>query len=90
MSNRASRYVLSVPIFEEETMQKFHATLVTLASVALLVAAAPVQAQQKKGKVSKEQAWSLCAAEISNIPGDQHGQRYAAGAACMKKYGYKI
>lgn len=71
-------------------MQKFNATLATLASAALLIAVAPAHAQQKKEKVSREQAWSLCAAEISKIPGDQHSQRYTAGAACMKKYGHKI
>jgi hypothetical protein len=47
-------------------------------------------AQDKKKKVTRQEAWSLCTAEVSRIPGDQHSQRYAAGAACMKKYGYRI
>lgn len=71
-------------------MQKFHVTLATLASAALLIAVVPAHAQQKKEKISREQAWSICAAEVSKLPGDQHSQRYAAGAACMKKYGYRI
>ncbi len=71
-------------------MQKFNATLVTLASAALLVSVAPVHAQQKKEKVSREQAWSLCAAEVNKLPYDAHSQRYTLGAACMKKYGYRI
>jgi len=60
-------------------------------AVALIasVGIASAQQQQKK-KVTKEEAWSLCTAEVSVIPSDQHSQRYARGAACMKKYGFKI
>jgi hypothetical protein len=47
-------------------------------------------AQEKKKKITREEAWSLCTAEVQVIPSDQHGQRYARGAACMKKYGFKI
>jgi len=60
-------------------------------SVVVLIASVGIaSAQQQKKKMTKEEAWSLCTAEVSVIPADQHGQRYARGAACMKKYGFKI
>lgn len=48
--------------------------------------------QKKKQKLSYEEAWKRCTAEIDKaaVPKDWPSQRQAAGAACMKKYGYKI
>jgi hypothetical protein len=71
-------------------MRKFQIAVVALFSAALLASAAPAAAQKKEKKITKEEAWSRCTAEVSVIPSDQHGQRYARGAACMKKFGYKI
>ena len=73
-------------------MRKFQIAVVTLFSAALLASAVPANAQQqqKKEKITREEAWSRCTAEVSTIPSDQHSQRYARGAACMKKYGFKI
>jgi hypothetical protein len=74
-------------------MRKIQFAMVALSSALLLAsagAAAAQQSQPKKQKITKEEAWSRCTAEVSTIPSDQHSQRYARGAACMKKYGYKI
>jgi len=71
-------------------MRTLQIALATLVSVAFVASADVAFAQDKKKKVTRQEAWSLCTAEVSKIPGDQHSQRYAAGAACMKKYGYKI
>jgi hypothetical protein len=71
-------------------MRTLHIAAAMLLSVGLIASSDLVSAQDKKKKVTRQEAWSLCTAEVSKIPGDQHSQRYAAGAACMKKYGYKI
>ena len=52
-------------------------------------------AASKKKKVSFEQAWKLCKAELdkANIPtttGSSMNERYIRGGACMKKYGYDL
>lgn len=72
-------------------MKKFHIVAVALFAVALVASVVPAAAQQqKKEKITRQEAWSRCTAEVATIPSDQHGQRYARGAACMKKYGFKI
>jgi len=47
-----------------------------------------------KSKMSYEQAFTKCKSEISaNVPmadTTTSGARYTAGAACMKKYGYRL
>jgi hypothetical protein len=66
---------------------------VSLCVAALLASVVVASAAEKKGKkISLEQAWKLCAAEINkaNVPADQVGARQAAGAACLAKYGYKL
>jgi|KBSMisStaDraftv2_1062788.scaffolds.fasta_scaffold7621412_1 hypothetical protein len=47
---------------------------------------------QAKKKVTYEQAWKLCTAEINaaGVPRNREVQRQAAGAACMKKYGFRL
>jgi hypothetical protein len=73
-------------------MPKLSSFVVALSAAALLAASGPAFAQkkEKEKKITREEAWSRCTAEVSVIPSDQHGQRYARGAACMKKFGYKI
>jgi glycerol-3-phosphate O-acyltransferase len=74
-------------------MRKIQFAMVALSSALLLASAGVAAAQQsqpKKQKITKEEAWSRCAAEVSKIASDHHSQRYSAGAACMLKYGYKI
>lgn len=45
-------------------------------------------------KLSYEQAWAQCKKEIgANVPGSDtttSSSRYAAGGACMKRYGYRL
>jgi len=42
-------------------------------------------------KVSYEQAWADCKATVDKtIPGDQASARHSAGAACMRKHGYRL
>jgi hypothetical protein len=59
-------------------------------AVALLVAN-PGFAVAKNKKLTLDQAWAVCKAEIDrNITkGNEHG-RYAAGGACMMRHGYRI
>ena len=73
-------------------MSKSHSAIVAFCCAALLAAASPAFAQKKEKakKITKEEAWSRCTADVAVIPSDQHGQRYARGAACMKKFGYRI
>jgi hypothetical protein len=49
-------------------------------------------ANKIKKKLTYEEAWTLCTAELdrSNVLKVEPGQRYAAGAACMLRHGYRI
>jgi hypothetical protein len=51
----------------------------------------PGFAVAKSKKLTLDQAWAVCKAEIDrNITkGNEHG-RYAAGGACMLRRGYRI
>ena len=52
-------------------------------------AAAPDAVAQKK--MSYDQAWAACKAQIERtVPGDQQAARATAGAGCMQKYGYQL
>ena len=62
---------------------------------ALLLAAAfgiiGVSDAMAQKKVSYEKAWADCKQQIDRtVPGDQASARTSAGAACMKKYGYRL
>jgi hypothetical protein len=69
-------------------------SVITAVSVAIALGAA--QAAVAKTKEAKkptyEEAWTLCTAQLNrnHILGNEAGQRYAAGAACMMHYGYRI
>jgi hypothetical protein len=58
---------------------------------ALAFAVSPASAAKK---VSYEQAWAKCKAEIgANVPMQDtttSAARASAGGACMKKYGYRL
>jgi len=51
-------------------------------------------ASAAKKKVTYDEAWKLCKAELdkSGAPGTgtQANERHTRGAGCMKKYGYRI
>jgi hypothetical protein len=42
-------------------------------------------------KVPYDKAWADCKTQVDRtVPGDAASARYSAGAACMKKYGYRL
>lgn len=69
-------------------------SVITAISVAIALGAAhsAVAKAKEVKKPTYEQAWSLCTARLNqnHILGNEAGQRYAAGAACMLHYGYRI
>ena len=68
-------------------------TVALAVSVIVLLASVDLAAaQQQKKKLSYDEAWKRCTAEINkaNVPTDQVGARQSAGASCMKKHGHKI
>jgi hypothetical protein len=74
MQNRSTRLILSI------------------AAAAALGFAGPALAKSKKAQLSYEDAWAVCKKFVDDgvKSWDQHTQRYARGASCMKKYGYRI
>lgn len=75
-------------------MSNLMRSVITTVSVVIALGAAQAAvARTKEGKKpTYEQAWSLCTARLNqnHILGNEAGQRYAAGAACMLHYGYRI
>ena len=67
------------------------AVIATVAAALGAVQSAAAKTQAAK-KPTYEEAWSLCTARLNqnHILGNEAGQRYAAGAACMLHYGYRI
>ena len=60
---------------------------------AMLLALPSIAAAQTAKKLSYEQAWAQCKKEVSMTnPGEAatSGGRYAAGGACMHKYGFRL
>ena len=68
------------------------AVVALVASSAGSFAFADAALAQAKKKITYEQAWKQCTNEINSagVPGDLPAQRQAAGAGCMKKYGYRL
>jgi hypothetical protein len=69
------------------------AILMAVAASAIFTLADSASAASKK-KVSFEQAWKLCKAELDRdkVPNTtgQSNERYIRGGACMKKHGYEL
>jgi hypothetical protein len=72
-------------------------TVITAATAfALAALAGPTFAQKTDGKakaqMTYEQAWTQCKkfVDAGVASWDQTSQRYSRGAACMKKFGYRI
>jgi len=59
-------------------------------SAAALLAPVTTASAAKAKKISYEEAWATCRQEVSILPGEQQQNRYARGAACMKKHGYRL
>ena len=72
------------------TSNLVHAAVIV--TVAAALGAVQPAAAKTKPKPTYEEAWSLCTAQLNknHILGNEAGQRYAAGAACMLHYGYRI
>jgi hypothetical protein len=55
-----------------------------------LMFADPAVAQKTK-KLSYDQAWAKCKAEVDRtVPGDQQTVRASAGGSCMRSHGYRL
>ena len=73
-------------IWELEMVKK----VVSGAAIVLLIAN-PGFAVAKGKRLTLEQAWAVCKAEIDrNIPKADHSARYSAGGACLLRHGYRI
>lgn len=74
-------------------MQKSAASFAIIAIATAVALCGAVQSADAriKAKPTYEQAWALCTAELDRgrILRADAGQRYAAGAACMHRYGYQ-
>jgi hypothetical protein len=65
--------------------------LTTLALPGLLIVACTGSTVAKSKKLTLEQAWAICKAEVdSKFTKAEHSARYAAGGACMYTHGYRI
>ena len=73
--------VVSKPIFT-----------ISVAALLALGGSALAKQKQAKSQLSYEEAWTVCKKFVDEgvKSWDQHTQRYARGASCMKKYGYQI
>jgi hypothetical protein len=74
---------------EMRTSNLVHAAVI--ATVAAALGAVQPAAAKTKPKPTYEEAWKICQAEVdrSKILRADAGQRYAAGGACMHRYGYR-
>lgn len=58
---------------------------------AMSLAFAHPAAAQKTKKLSYEQAWAKCKADLDRtVPGDQQINRATAGGSCMRSHGYRL
>ena len=65
--------------------------LTTLALSGLLIVACTGSTMAKSKKLTLEQAWAICKAEVdSKFTKAEHNARYAAGAGCMSRHGHRI
>lgn len=65
-------------------------TIIALSAAAAFVFAGAPDASAAK-KLSYDQAWGQCKSQVDRtVPGDQASARTSAGAACMKKHGYRL
>ena len=86
---RAKAPIKPKKIWEIEMTKKM-GIIASSAAIVLLVAN-PGFAVAKSKKLTLDQAWALCKAEIDRtIPKDAHGARYSAGGACLLRHGYRI
>ncbi len=74
-------------------MPKFRrSNIVALLTIAMsLAVAVPASAATKHKKLTLEQAWALCKAQVDReYTTEQHRDKYLAGGACMRRHGYRL
>jgi hypothetical protein len=60
-------------------------------SIAFPLALAHVSPAQSAKKLTYEQAWAKCKAQVDKtIASDQQTVRASAGGGCMRQYGYRL
>jgi hypothetical protein len=65
--------------------------VILLAIAASLAVAGPASAASKGKKLTLEQAWALCKAQVDrDFTTEQHRDKYLAGGACMRRHGYRL
>jgi hypothetical protein len=81
---------------EDEMLKVITCIAIAPLAFALALAASDMASAKKAKKVAAnptyEEAWGLCTKQMdrNHILRNEAGQRYAAGAACMLHYGYRI
>jgi hypothetical protein len=64
--------------------------IIILTAAAVVTVVNPATAASKGKKLTLDQAWALCKAQVDQtIPRDNHSARYGGGA-CLLKHGYYI
>ena len=77
-------------IVQEVVMLKSKFLVIALPLAAAFTLAAASDAFAAK-KMSYEQAWTTCKAQLDKtVPGDQASARHSAGASCMRSHGYRL
>jgi hypothetical protein len=75
-------------------MVKSKLLVIVMAAAAAMVfsAAESASAAKKAKKPTYEQAWEICRQDVqANLPSIDHAStRATRGAACMKRYGYRL
>jgi hypothetical protein len=74
-------------------MSKSNSIAAIALTVTMLFAVTEVASAQKAKKLTYEQAWAACSKDVqANVPPETttSAGRYTRGAACMKKYGYRL
>jgi hypothetical protein len=66
--------------------------VVLAVSVSIVFGTSAIANANEVRRPTYEEAWSLCTSQLDqqHILRNEAGQRYAAGASCMLRYGYRI
>jgi hypothetical protein len=78
-----------LPQSKEDKMLTFRRSTTILAVSFMVLASASLPTAA--AKISYEQAWEVCKAEVKRtVPSNHDSAKYSAGAACMKTHGYRL
>ena len=65
--------------------------VVTAVSIAVPLALVHMTPAQSAKKITYEQAWTKCKAQLDKtVAADQQVHRASAGGGCMRQYGYRL